>query len=108
MRSDSSLGAFSKGQIVQVKDFDLPFFVINSSLLQLSSNKYTLFYDLFCLDYELVKLGVFSVRRIFVPANLVRSFKFDKNYYKYIKFYFLSHNIKEVLGKTVQEYFYYD
>lgn len=84
LRSDSSLGAFSKGQIVQVKDFDLPFFVINSSLLQLSSNKYTLFYDLFCLDYELVKLGVFSVRRIFVPANLVRSFKFDKNYYKYI------------------------
>lgn len=84
VRSDLSLGAFSKGQIVQVKDFDLPFFVLSSSLLQLSSNKYTLFYDLFCLDYELIKLGVFSVRRLFVPAGLIRSFKFDKTYYKYV------------------------
>ena len=82
--SSSTLGAFSKGQIVQVKDFDLPFYVLSSSLLQLSSNKYTLFYDLFCLDYELIKLGVFSVRRIFAPASLVRSFKFDKNFSKYV------------------------
>ena len=84
IRSDLTLGAFSKGQIVQVKDFDLPFYVLSSSLLQLSSNKYTLFYDLFCLDYELIKLGVFSVRRIFAPASLVRSFKFDKHFSKYV------------------------
>lgn len=84
IQSDITLGAFSKGQIVQIKDFSLPFYVLGCSLLQLGLNKFILFYDVFCLDYELVKLGIFNVRRIFVPAGLVRSFKFDKTFYKYV------------------------